>query len=321
MTVPGALSLRGDLREGGRWSVAQRVKNALLYGVARAILVLVSSWSVRSLRATGRGLGRLAYVLLPGARRLTHQNLSRALPGLSARERTRLARDVFVELGGDLGDTVALLSPRHVLSPLPIEEGSRAVLDAAVREGRGVVFVSAHLGPWERVAASLVMAGFSLTTVAREGYDPRFTKLLDALRRRLGVRVIYRGSPGAHVRIVRTLREGGVLGAPMDLRSRVPSVLAPFLGHPAKTAIGPARIALRTGATVAVGTAAPSVASEGGAEATEGLRITVTRIETGGLPRGEAGEKALTVAINAELSCRILAMPRRWVWMHPRWVP
>jgi Kdo2-lipid IVA lauroyltransferase/acyltransferase len=231
-----------------------------------------------------------------------------------------MAREVYVELGGHLGDTVALLSPRHPLLPLPIEAGSRAVLEAAVQEGRGVVFVSAHLGPWERVAASLVAAGFALTTVAREGYDPRFTKLFDKLRGRLGVRAIYRGTPGAHVRIVRTLRGGGALGVPMDLRSRVPSVGAPFLGHMAKTAVGPARIALRMGAAVVVGTVAPGPGS-GATPRMAGLRITVTRIETEGFPRGDSGETALTMALNAELSRRILAMPQGWVWMHPRWVP
>jgi KDO2-lipid IV(A) lauroyltransferase len=318
MTVPGALSLQRDLREGGRWSIAQRAKNDVIYGVARATLALLSPWSARWLRAAGRWLGRVAYVLFPGARRLTQANLARGLPDLSVQDRTRMAREVYIELGGCLGDTVALLSPGRAWTPLPMDEASRGVLEAAVREGRGVVFVSAHLGPWEWVAASLVAAGVALTTVAREGYDPRFTKLLDKLRGRLGVRAIYRGSRGAHIRIVRTLREGGVLGMPMDLRSRVPSILVPFLGHLAETPVGPARIALRTGAAVVVGTAAP--ASTGGAtETTQGLQITATRIETVGLLASEDGEKALTVAINAELSRRILAMPRRWVWMHPRW--
>jgi KDO2-lipid IV(A) lauroyltransferase len=115
---------------------------------------------------------------------------------------------------------------------------------------------------------------------------------------------------------VRTLREGGVLGILMDLQSRVPSIVAPFLGHPAKTAVGPARIALRTGAAVVVGTAAPGSPCD-----PQSLRITVTRVETGGLPANADGEAALTSAINAELSSRILAMPRGWLWMHPRWAP
>jgi KDO2-lipid IV(A) lauroyltransferase len=300
-----------DRREGGRWTRLQSLKNALLYGLARASIAALAPLPRAWLRAVGRGLGMFAYAALPGPRRTTHENLARALPALTAEGRAALAREVYVELGGHLADTIALLSSRHEMSPLPIDASSRGVLDAAIAEGRGVVFISAHLGPWETVAGSLVKSGVPLTAIAREGYDPRFTKLFDKLRGRLGVRAIYRGRPGAHLGIIRTLRRGGVLGIPMDLRSRVPAIVTPFLGSPADTAVGPARIALRTGARVVVGTAAPD---GGGA-----LQITVTRVDTRELSADGEGEKALTERINRELSRRILAMPRAWVWMHPRW--
>jgi KDO2-lipid IV(A) lauroyltransferase len=308
---------RRDLREGEAWTRLQTLKNAVLYAAARVTLLCLAPFPALWLRALGRRLGRLLYHFLPGPRRLALANLSQVFPDLSARERSVIARDAYLELGGYLGDTVALLSRRHAWTPLPIDPASRAILDAAVAEGRGVLFVSAHLGPWEKVAASLVRAGVPLTTLAREGYDPRFTKLLDKLRRRLEVPAIYRGSPGAAVRIVRTLRLGGVLGAVMDLRSRVPSISVPFLGFAAPTAIGPARIALRTGAAVVVGTAAPAPGERG----TEALEITVTRIETAGLEKSPEPERELTLALNDEISRRILALPRGWVWMHPRWVP
>jgi len=306
-----SLATTHDRREGGQWTPLQTAKNAVLYVVASAILALLSPMPPRWLRAIGRALGRLAYAVLPGPRRTTHENLARALPAVPAAEREELAQRVYVELGTHLADTVALLSPRHPLRVLAIEAASRAVLDAAVAEGRGVLFISAHLGPWEAVAGSLVAAGVPLTVIAREGYDARFTKLYEQLRGKLGVRAIYRGSPGAHVGIVRTLRQGGVLGIPMDLRSRVPSVVAPFLGVPADTPIGPARIALRTGAEIVVGTAA--LGSD------DALEITVTRLDTRDLPADPGGEMTLTLLINEELSRRILAMPSGWVWMHPRW--
>jgi Kdo2-lipid IVA lauroyltransferase/acyltransferase len=300
-----------DLREGEAWTAPQTLKNGLLFFAARAALGLLAPLPASWLRALGRALGRLLYFSLRGTRRLVEHNLARALPRLTAEERGAIARGVYVELGGHLGDTVALLSPRHALAPLPIHPRSRKILDSALAEGKGVVFVSAHLGPWERVAGSLVAAGIPLTTLAREGYDPRFTKLFEKLRQKLGVEAIYRGSPGAPVRIVRALRRGRLLGAPMDLESRVPSVVCPFLGSPARTAVGPARIALRTGAAVVVGTVAPAGAG--------GLQITATRLDTTGHDGGPEGERALTMALNEELSRRIRAFPTGWVWMHPRW--
>lgn len=291
-----------DVREGGEWSPLQRAKNDVLYAAASAALACVSILPPRVLRALGSALGAMAYLLVPSARRLAHENVARALPELDAAARRRLVKRTYRTLGAHLGDAVAMLDPRRELAPLPFRPGSRELLHDAWKEGRGVVFCSAHLGAWERVAASLVAAGFPLTVVAREAYDPRFTRLYDRLRGGRSVRAIYRGSPGAAAALLRTLRAGGVLGIPMDLASRVPSVVVPFLGHPAKTAVGPARLALRTGARVVVGTPAP-----GGA-------IEVTSVPTDG-----ADETVLTARINEELSARIRAMPEEWVWMHARW--
>jgi KDO2-lipid IV(A) lauroyltransferase len=312
----------GDLRLGAEWTPLQRAKNDALWLLARLALGATRPLPLPALRAAGRALGRLAHALARRARRTALLNVERVFPRLAAAERRALVRRCFVGLGELLGETVALLHPGRAPAPLPLPDDARAVLDAARAGGRGVLFASAHLGPWERVAASLVAAGVPLVAVARESYDPRFSSLYERLRASHGVRVVWRAAPGAAARILRTLRGGEVLGVPMDLRSRVATCEAPFLGHPAATAVGPARIALRAGAAVVVGTAAPRLrdrdrdAGDGDGNA---LAVTATRIRTDDLAPDDAGALVLTARINAELSRRILAMPEAWVWMHDRW--
>jgi lauroyl/myristoyl acyltransferase len=307
--VPVDASRARDLREGGAWTRAQSWKNDAIYALVRVALAVVLPLPAVFLRAIGRVLGAIALVIFPAARRTALANVAQALPDLPPATRRRLVARAYVTLGAHLGDAAATLAPGAPLAPLSLGERDRAILADALAEGRGVLFASAHLGPWERVAASLVASGFPLTTLARESYDPRLDALYDRLRGARGVRVIYRGHPGAAARIVRALRTNAVLGAPMDLRSRVPSIDAPFLGRPALTPAGPARIALRTGSAVIVGTAAPSPG---------GLCVTTTRIPTRDLAADPDGERTLTCRINAELSRRILALPAHWVWMHDR---
>ena len=142
-----------------------------------------------------------------------------------------LVKRCYARLGEHLGDAVAMLASARLV-PIELDPCARAILEEARAEGRGVVFVSAHLGPWERVAGSLVAAGFPLTTIAREAYDPRLTALYDALRGPLGVRVVYRGAQSAAMGIVRALKRGDLLGVPMATsRSR----------HPCATAARPTR--------------------------------------------------------------------------------
>lgn len=301
------MSAHQDVREGGTWTRSQRWKNDVLYLLARGSLAVLTRLPRRWLLAIGRGTGAAVRALLPRPLAVAEGNVARVFPAYSVEQRRALVRDVYRTLGEVLGETLALLGGA---APLQMTDEARRVFDDARREGRGVVFASAHLGPWESVAAGLVGAGIPLVALARESYDPRFMRLYERLRGARGVGVIYRGSVGAAARIVRTLRGNGVLGVPMDLRSRVPSIEAPFLGLPARTAVGPARIALRTRAAVIVGTA----------ERVDGrLAVTARRLETRDLATGEAGERLLTERINEELSRRILAFPEAWPWMHPRW--
>ena len=58
---------------------------------------------------------------------------------------------------------------------LLVPQTSRDELSRALAEGRGVVYVTCHLGPWERMAALLADLGFPITTMARESYDPQIS--------------------------------------------------------------------------------------------------------------------------------------------------
>jgi KDO2-lipid IV(A) lauroyltransferase len=305
--------MRQDLRSGGRWAPGQRAKNDALWLLASLALGACRPLPARVLRWVGRRLGVAAWVVARGARRTALANLARVFPSLPEDEREALVLRCFATLGEALGETVAMLGRRPV-AMLDVDGPTRQVFQRALAEGRGVVFASAHLGPWERVAASLAAAGVPLVVLARESYDPRFTRLYARLRETYGLEVIWRGQAGAAARILRALRRNRVLGVPMDLRSRVASCDAPFLGHEAPTAIGPARLALRTGAQVIVGSAIPDGDGPPG-----NVRVTATPVPTAGLLADMGGAQELTCRMNREISRRILAFPHGWVWMHERW--
>lgn len=285
------------------WTPAQRLKNDVLYGLVVAALAVTRWLPAGALVAGGRALGALVHRLAPGLRRLALANATRVL---GSAEAAAVVPRAYRELGALLGEALAMLDPRHAPVPLPFAPGAEACLAGAIAEGRGVVFASAHLGPWERVAATLVAAGFPVTVVARAPYDPRLAGVYERLRARRGVPAVYRGDDGAGIALVRVLRRGGVLAIPMDLASRVASVEVPFLGIPARTAVGPARLALRTGAAVLSGTVVPL---DGG------LAISFTRIATNGAADDEV---RLTASINEDLSARIRSVPHLWPWMHDR---
>lgn len=292
---------RGDVREGARWSLAQRTKNDVIHALAISALAIVRNVPRESVVRWARRVGAVVHWAAFSPRALATRNVAIAFPNMSLRDRKIIVKRAFVNLAGHLAETLASDPP----PPLSFSESSRAILRDALAEGRGVVLPSAHLGPWERLAATLVGAGFPLTAIVRESYDPRFDRIIDGARARVGVDTIARGLPGAATRIVRTLRKGRVLGIPMDLATRAESVTVPLLGAPARTAVGPARIAIRTRAPVVVCTVEPDG---------NDLAVTCTRLAT------QTDEGVLTARINEELGRRIEKSPEHWPWMHPRFL-
>lgn len=285
-------ALSRDLRFGGTWTRGQTLKNDLVWTLLRTAIAT-------SNLLPGRAIGRLAAVFDRRAR----ENVKRAL-GVADAEAKRIATLAYENLGAHLVDVLRALRGAPLPS-LPIAPEALVVLDDALREKKGVVFASAHFGPWERVAATLVRHGVPLVTMARESYDPRITHAIDTLRAKTCVPSIYRGSNRSPGKILRALRSGAVLGMPMDLRTRAESIEVPLFGIPSQTVVGPARLAIRTGAPVVVG----SAEKIGGA-----LVVTATR-----LPLGDDDPISLTAALNREIERRIRTAPEEWVWMHPRW--
>ena len=299
-----SVSVAADVREGGTWTARQRLKNGALHAVARAALAIVRRAPRALVARLCRGLGLLAWTVLARERGLVRARLA---AGLAQPVPARRVRAVVLAAGDVLADTLALLDPRERAGrTMTMDAASHAVLRGALDEGRGVVYVAAHLGPWERMAALLVEEGFPVATVARESYDPRFTALYERLRAPRGVRSIYRGRPGAATSIVRELRAGRAVGFLVDLPSRVRSIRAPLFGVESWIPVGAARIALARGAAIVVGTPVPS--------ATKGqLRLFVERISSSDLAPGAADEAELTTRLACALEARIAAHPEAWL--------
>jgi KDO2-lipid IV(A) lauroyltransferase len=290
------------------------LKNDAIYAAVLAAIKITLALPRGWLPGCGSLLGRTCHALLGSARRTALANLALVHPGYDEAALRAAALATFTTLGRDLADTVALLDPYEPPDrTLRVPESSREQLTGALAERRGVVYVTCHLGPWERMAALLAHLGFPITTMARESYDPRFHALLyEKLRTYRNVEAIYRGSPGAAFAMMRALRRGRVLGFLVDLPGRVPTRPAYLLGQPSRLPLGPARIALRARCPVVVGTPGEG---PGGT-----LEVRISRLPTDDLGSGEEDEQRLTQRIADALSDRIRALPTHWPWMHPSFV-
>jgi Kdo2-lipid IVA lauroyltransferase/acyltransferase len=293
-----------DWRLGGTWTPGQQRKNDFLFALARAGLHLAEHLPTSTISTVTACLADLAWLLWRSGRKRADSSLERVFGELHPS-----SRQVFAGMGWLLADMIELWkNPTVCPSSLVLLPEDKAHLDRIHQQRSGAIFVTAHLGPWERMAAVLAAHGYPTTTVARTSYDPRFQKVYDRLRNQHGVRVLYRPSPGFEKRLIRALRHGQMVGFLVDLGGRqVRTSTVPWFGeHGFPTPEGPARLALRLRIPVLVGTPAP----HGGQLKVAIEAIPIDRF----LPDDVQG---LTEFLAAKLAERIRNMPWLWPWMHP----
>ena len=205
---------------------------------------LFSGMPLWLLHALGAALGWLAFLGSATYRRRFLANVHAAGYGFGA-VRPAVA---------SAGRMVAELPRLWLGAPAPCEWVNEACVDRAYEAGRGVVFLTPHLGCFEITAQGLAQrygARFGpLTVLYRPARQPWLAALMADARNRPGLETAPTTLAGVR-QMIRALRNGHAVGL---LPDQVPpagmGLWAPFFGKQAYTMTLSARLAQQTGATV-----------------------------------------------------------------------
>ncbi len=217
----------------------------VLTTVFRFLSVFPLAW----LQRVGAVLGRVVFRASPAYRRHLVENLAAAAP--------RAGRDVALRVAGQAGRGALELAFVWMKPQATVLERTRATgwacVEAARREGRGIVFLTPHLGCFEVTAqyyANNRGGGAPLTVLYRPPRKAWMAPLIEGRRARENLRLAPADLSGVR-RLVRALRRGEAIGMlPDQVPSRGEGVWAPFFGRPAYTMTLPARLRQLTGAAL-----------------------------------------------------------------------
>ena len=263
-------------------------------------------------RAMGITLGQTVRLLHPRLTRVAMRNLQLAFPEMPETERRRIVRGVFTSLGRLLAEVCRF--PRYTpenVSQVAVYDGLENFLEAE-RRGKGVLFLTAHLGGWEVGSFAHSLYGHKLHIVVRPLDNP----YLDALIRRY--RTLHGNTTFDKQDFARGLlsamKAGETVGVLMDTNMTPPQgAFVDFFGHLACTASGVARVALRTDAAVVP---AFSIWDE---------KLGKYRIRFDPmLELARTGDDAADVAANTAKFTKAIEgyvrqNPEQWLWVHRRW--
>ncbi len=316
-TRPRAARDRYRQRRRRRRERRDRLLVAGLNGMRRLAHLLGARLTVGLAAAVARLTGRV----LAKPRALAQAQLAQALPESTPHERRELVNQMFDGLGRSVGELLLFDRITADLDAWVRLEGAE-LLDRALAAGRGVITISGHIGNWELLAATLALKGYPLTVVATEVKGRRLNEENVRLRAACGVATILRSAPGSARELLGTLRRGRVLGLLIDQDTRVQSVEVPFFGRLARTPVGAASLALRTGAPI-LGT---FIHRE--RDGRHVVRIIEPELparpadDVGPAQRAAARASwhiAATAAATKLIEDVIRQHPETWVWWHRRW--
>ena len=286
----------------------------LLYLLLRALQALSLTLPRSLMLSVVSALGFLVWCMLPKERAKVIRHLELAFGKESSPQKlNQIGRSVFQNLGKTAVDTLRIpkFKKRWPQDENLIQKDNTfCKFETALKAGKGLILLTAHIGNWELMTFCLTQAGYTGVIIGKKIYYEPFNQVLEDIRQGTGVKILYREeSPKV---ILRTLKDNLLVGILPDQDvDSIEGIFVPFFGTLAYTATAPAKISLASGAPIL-----PAFVVR------EGKRYRLISGELiwpqEDLKRDEAITQ-MTMRWSHAVETVIRNYPEQWVWMHRRW--
>ncbi|MCD6353746.1 MAG: hypothetical protein J7M06_06000 [Proteobacteria bacterium] len=290
------------------WWISVRALSILLFFV-RIVPELL-------LPKLGNGLGILAYHIL-GPRRKTALKNMRMVFGstTSEKEKHALIKANFKSISRDMLEFAYYSVPPRLQSFLErnISVRGQEHLDRALKKGKGVILLSAHIGNFPIIGAKMAARGYSFWLIAK---DPDNIYLVDLFRQwkdilKIGA-IPYKPRRVCVNESLKLLRNNNIIFLQIDQNPHKRSGTdVEFFGYQIPTYSGPIVMALRTGAAIV-----PMFIHR-----EENNTETITILPELSLKRSNDKDQDIVDnlrSINAICEGWIRKYPEQWWWIHRR---
>ena len=274
----------------------------MLIGLLRQLARLPLSWN----HAVGGALGWVVYLLSGEYAARLRANLLQSGVWSDEKDYRRILRRNIAETGKAGTELIPVwFRPVAPAVQLVVRAGPIALVEAAEQRGRGVIYLTPHLGCFD-VAALWAAQRRPITVLYRPPKITALQPLIEAGRGRDRVRLAPADLGGVRL-LLKALRRGEAVGIlPDQVPGQGEGVWADFFGRPAYTMTLAAKLAQATGATILM---AAAVRLADGA----GFAIHFTQFD-GATTGGDSAR-----ALNAAIERMVKLEPSQYLWSYNRY--
>jgi KDO2-lipid IV(A) lauroyltransferase len=242
--------------------------------------------------------------------KLAYNNLSKAIPYLSASDKEEILDEMWYNLGRIVGEFAFVTSlPEDDLEKyVELSDESRKNILALKNSGKGGIIFSGHIGNWELGPKILSKLGLNVSTVYRPLNNPYVEEMTASLRK---VDMIGKNSAGNR-KIIEVIKKGGfvIILADQKVTEGEP---VKFFHDDAVTTTSIARMALKY--DIPIIPARMIRVGNGFKFITEVEKPLVIEKTTD----INSDVLSITRQINKKLEIWISQYPSQWFWVHNRW--
>jgi len=232
-----------------RWKVFQRtIARHGLHGTTW----LINKLPYKVVRSITGAFSAIGYCFIIKQRRIAEKSIDIAFGNeKSPEEIKKITRACFDNVGRSMMQLIYFMAHPHMIDEKVSFEGKEN-LDNALKQGKGVVGVSAHFGSFPLMLISLARSGYATNAIIRRTRDVELEEYFQGLRTSLGLKTIYAKPRTTCVeQSIKALRNNEFVFIPLDQNfGSGRGVFVDFFGQKAATATGPVVFAKRTKAPI-----------------------------------------------------------------------
>jgi len=220
----------------------------LLYLPISVINAIARLLPIKTVLGIGAGIGSALYYIHIKRRRIALNNLKAAFGSeLKDLERKAIVKKIYRNFGLNIMELFLMPRMNDAYFSKYTKVTNLNRVEEALKQGNGLLYLSAHYGNWELCASISAYYGYKMHALARVQKPYFLNDLLNHNREIRGTKVIQKGMQIRE--ILKNLKENGIVGMIGDQSGRL-GIKIDFFGRPVFMADGTFRIAAKTGAPI-----------------------------------------------------------------------
>jgi Kdo2-lipid IVA lauroyltransferase/acyltransferase len=287
--------------------IAIRIQNKIEYRLFRSTIFILGLFPYSWVRIFCRNLFLFAGYYLGVRKKIAHDQMCMVFPDKSESEIRQLLKDTYRNLGITISE-IYFASQTKLAQECKMDH--LEYLKDVLAQGKGVIISTGHFGNWELSMHVLAEQGIVMSAVTKRQRNPYFDEYTYKWRKQSGLDIIYKEEAGRNM--IKALKENKAVVLLIDQDAGKDGIVMNFLGHPASTFKGAAKIAMHVNIPVV---SAFLIRHADGSHTAH----FDPPIYPSAYTNTEEGVEQMTKDISQKLEDQIILHPHLWFWLHRRW--